>query len=307
MPEQRPPELKVQVDKRQVRQAFERAAASYDQAAVLQREVAHRMFERLDYMKLDPARILDAGCGTGTGGALLRRRYSRAEIIELDLALAMLERARARLPWWRRMLPLPGVVPPRLVCADVEGLPLKPSCVNLLWSNLTLQWCNDLERTFAEFYRVLAPGGLLMFSTFGPDTLKELRQAFSGIDGHTHVNRFVDMHDLGDMLTYAGFATPVMDMEFITLTYPDLRALLAELKAIGAHNVTVARGRGLMGRARWQTMAANYEKFRREGRLPATFEVVYGHAWVGERKQARLADGRQIIEMKIHSRKAGLR
>jgi malonyl-CoA O-methyltransferase len=195
---------------------------------------------------------------------------------------------------------------PQYVGGDLERLPLAASSVNLLWSNLALQWCDDLPAAFAEFQRVLAPGGLLMFSTFGPDTLRELKRAFAGLDGHTHVNRFLDMHDIGDQLAYAGFGAPVMDMEFITLTYPDLMSLLRELKAIGAHNVTSGRSRGLMGKRTWQTMLENYEKLRQEGRLPATYEVVYGHAWVNEKKP-KLSDGRQVIEFQIQARQMGLR
>jgi malonyl-CoA O-methyltransferase len=300
-------EVKVQVDKRLVRQSFERAAGSYDAAAVLQREVADRMLERLDYIKLDPARVLDAGAGTGYGARLLARRYPKANLIALDLAHAMLQTARNATPWWKRALPVLGGTNTAYACGDVERIPLATSSVDAIWSSLTLQWCNEPEKTFREFYRVLAPNGLLMFSSFGPDTLKELRQAFAGIDGHTHVNRFVDMHDLGDMLSFAGFSAPVMDMEHITLTYADVGMLLRELKDIGAHNVTAGRNHGLMGKGRWRAMVKAYEKFRRDGRLPATYEIVYGHAWVGERKRARLEEGRQVIEFQIANRKAGRR
>jgi malonyl-CoA O-methyltransferase len=300
-------DIKVQVDKHQVRKAFARAAKSYDAAAALQREVADRMLERLDYVRLDPARVLDAGAGTGYGARLLANRYPRANLIALDLAETMLQTARGAAPWWKRALPILGGSNTQYVCGDVDHLPLAASSVNAIWSSLTLQWCNRPENTFREFYRVLAPNGLLMFSTFGPDTLKELRQAFAGIDGYTHVNRFVDMHDLGDMLSYAGFAAPVMDMELITMTYADVKTLLRELKDIGAHNVTAGRSHGLMGKQRWRAMVEAYERLRRDGRLPASFEIVYGHAWVGEQKSRRLEDGRQVIEFQIARRKAGLR
>ncbi len=297
-------DVPVQVDKRLVRLAFERAARTYDQAAVLQREVASRMFQRLDYVKLAPRTVLDAGAGTGFGTRLLARRYPRSRVIALDLAQAMVAAARAASPWWQRLLPR-YAAPVHYLCGDVDRLPIAADSVDLLWSNLTLQWCNEPAHTFRQFYRVLAPNGLLMFSTFGPDTLKELRQAFSGIDGYTHVNRFVDMHDLGDMLTAAGFAAPVMDMEFITLTYADVKSLLRELKAIGAHNVTLGRNHGLTGKGRWQAMVAAYERLRREGRLPATFEIVYGHAWVGEVK--RREDTRPVIPLRIAGRSGGPR
>ena len=299
-------DLPVQIDKRLMRRAFEHAAHSYDQAAVLQREVNQRMLERLDWIKLDPHWVLDAGTGTGMGARALATRYPKARVLGLDIAETMLQVARAAGPWWKRSMPFLSGNLPQYVGGDLSCLPLKTSSVNLLWSNLALQWCDDLQTTFSEFQRVLAPGGLLMFSTFGPDTLRELRQAFTGIDGHTHVNRFVDMHDIGDQLLYAGFSTPVMDMDMMTLTYPVVTALLRELKAIGAHNVTSGRGHGLMGKNRWQAMLQHYERLRVEGRLPATFEVIYGHAWVNEKKP-KMADGQQVIEFKIQARQMGLR
>jgi len=266
------------VDKRLLRRSFERAAAGYDAAAVLQNEVCRRMLARLDYIKLDPATILDAGSGTGNAVNGLLARYARARVIALDLALAMARRAGARRPWWRALLGLGG---PRLaaVCGDLEQLPLAPACAGMIWSNLAFQWSNEPQRMFAEMHRVLAPGGLLLFSTFGPDTLKELRAAFGSVDRHTHVHRFTDMHDVGDLLVACGFADPVMDMEIITLTYADVRELMRDLKAIGAHNVTRGRPATLAGKSLLAKVARNYEPARREGRLPATFEVIYGHAW----------------------------
>ena len=204
----------------------------------------------------------------------------------------MVGRACARSGWARRLTGR-GL---RGVCADIENLPLRAGAINLLWSNLALQWVNDPLRAFGEFRRVLAPGGLLMFSTFGPDTLKELRAAYQGTDQHTHVNRFVDLHDLGDMLVQAGFADPVMDMECLTLTYKDVRALMHDLKAIGAHNVTAGRPQGMSARATLAAVERNYEQWRCDDRLPATFEVVYGHAWVPMPRTT--ADGRPIIPIK---------
>lgn len=298
-------ELKVGVDKELMRRAFDRAAKTYDQAAVLQKEVGRRMLERLDLMKHTPMRILDAGCGTGTQTRALAQRYPHAEVLGLDLAPRMVATAQSQRSWWQRTLAPWTRNTPRYIAGDLESLPLASSSVNLLWSNFALQWSNDVGAAFKELYRVLAPNGLLMFSSLGPDTLRELRHAFAGLDGHTHVNRFVDMHDLGDLLSYAGFSAPVVDMEFFTLTYTDLNDLLAEIKALGAHNVSHGRQRGLMGKQRWQSMRQNYEKLRIDGRLPATYEVIYGHAWVGEKKP-RATDGRQIIELKIQSRRAGL-
>lgn len=283
------------VDKRLVRRSFEQAAATYDASAALQAEVCRRMLERLDYIKLEPAAILDAGSGTGNAVAGLLRRYPQAHIIALDLALAMARRTRARRPWWRSLLDRRGS---RLAaaCGDIEWLPLARDCVDMVWSNLALQWINEPQRAFAELWRALRPGGLLMFSSFGPDTLKELRAAYQGTDRHTHVHRFIDMHDLGDALVAGGFADPVMDMEFFTLTYADVRELMRELKAIGAHNMTRGRPGGLSGKALLDQVTRNYEVFRRGGRIPATFEVVYGHAW---KPQPRLGPaGWPVIDIK---------
>ena len=192
------------LDKRQVRRAFERAAARYEGAAVLQHEVCRRMLERLSYIKIEPKAILDAGSGTGNAHDVLMSRHPRVPIVALDLAVGMLHEGRARRRWWQT---LPGLRPELYaVCGDVEQLPLADEAVGLVWSNLTLQWVNDLPRVFRDLYRVLTPGGLLMFSTFGPDTLKELREAYRGMDRNTHVNRFVDMHDIGDMLVSARYA-----------------------------------------------------------------------------------------------------
>ncbi len=266
------------VDKRQVRRSFEQAAATYDAAAVLQDEVCRRMLARLDYIKLQPATILDAGSGTGNALPGLRARHPRARVIALDLALAMARRSLARRPWWRVLLEPRGA---RLaaVCGDIEQLPFAAGTADMVWSNLAIQWINEPRQAFAEMHRVLAPGGLVLFSSFGPDTLKELRAAFHGVDRHTHVHRFIDMHDLGDRLLACGFADPVVDMEMMTLTYADAHGLMRDLKALGAHNVTRGRPPGLGGRSLLAKVAQNYETFRRDGRLPATFEVVYGHAW----------------------------
>lgn len=286
-------------DKARVRASFEKAAASYDSAAVLQREVSDRMAERLDYIKHQPAVILDAGAGTGYGAAELRRRYPQARVIELDLAHAMLlasrERGRSGDGLLKKLFK-PSL--PWQINADIEKLPLADASVDMIWSNLTIQWINVPDKMFAELRRVLKPDGMLMFSTLGPDTLSELRASFAGVDGATHVNQFIDMHDIGDALMRAGFAEPVMDMEKIALTYDDARAVMRDLKAIGAHNATAGRGRGLMGKQAWRKVEEAYERYRRDGKLPASYEVVYGHAWKGtEKKLAKISDdGRQVIE-----------
>ncbi len=283
MPEPRPDA------KRGVRRAFGRAAAGYDSHAVVQKEVGERLLHHLDPIRIEPRRVLDLGCGTGLFFGELGRRFPRAELIGLDIAQQMLVQANARAPWWRRVLPRPQ---PRLVCADVERLPLAAGCAQLAFSNLVLQWCEP-ARAFAEAARVLETDGLYLFSSYGPDTLKELRAAFAAVDDAPHVNRFVDMHDLGDALVAAGFADPVMEMEILTVEYASVEALARDLKGAGGQHVLESRASGLPSPRRWQRMVQRYEDHRRDGILPATFEVIYGHAW--RTAPRRIADGRQII------------
>jgi malonyl-CoA O-methyltransferase len=295
-----------------VRHAFERAAVTYDAAAVPQREVGARMAERLGIIRLAPGAILDAGCGTGDALGELRARYPAASLVGLDLSFDMALRARMRSTpatssdgpsLLARLLgprAAPALAAPHIVCGDIDRLPLPAACFDLVWSNLTLQWVEAPLQAFEEFHRVLAVGGLLSFTTLGPDTLRELRSAFAAADAATHVNRFVDMHDLGDMLVECGFADPVMDMEVLTLTYADADGMLRELKAMGTSNMTATRPRGLMGRTRWHRMQEALEAFRREGRLPASFEVIYGHAW---KPSPRIApDGRAIVRFEPRRR-----
>ncbi len=264
--------MTVPIDKSQARRAFARAAPAYDRVAVLQREVATRLLQRLDLVRLEPRRILDLGAGTGEAATALLKRYPRAELVALDFALPMLQRARRRGRWRRR---------PRCLCADLEQLPLAGGCADLIFSNAALQWATDPAATFRDWRRVLRPGGLTLFSTFGPDTLKELRAAWAEVDDAPHVHPLADLHDLGDALVRAGFAEPVLDVDRITLTYPDLRALMTDLKALGAHNVARDRPRGLTGRARLSALERAYAGHRRDdGRLPASYEVIYGIAWV---------------------------
>jgi malonyl-CoA O-methyltransferase len=274
-------------DPRAVRFHFGRAAATYDDAAVLQKEVGTRMAERLDVVKLTPAAVLDAGCGTGDAIAQLAVRYPDARHVALDFALPMLGVARTKAALRRSALARIFSTftggrsggDPDFVCGDIAALPFVAGAFDLVWSNLVLQWAPDLPEALLEMNRVLRIGGLVTFSTFGPDTLKELRAAFAGVDRHAHVGRFADMHDIGDMLVHAGFADPVMQMELLTLTYADAPAMMRDLKAIGATNATLARPRALMGRHRWERALAALEAMRRDGRIPATFEVIYGHAW----------------------------
>jgi len=271
-------------DPRAARRFFERAASTTDGADALAREVESRMLERLPLMKIQPRNILDAGCGLGKGLPLLAERYAGAHLFGVDSALAALRVGRppraGPLRWLDRARGLAWGRAAQFACADMARLPLAPRAFDMVWSNLALAWSADPPAVFREFHRVLNTGGLLMFSSYGPDTLRELRAAFAGIDAHPHTHRFLDMHDLGDMLVEAGFANPVMDMETLTLTYADLDALARDLRASGQANAAMGRRRGLFGRGAWQRVRERYPV--RDGRLPATFEIVYGHAWRGE-------------------------
>lgn len=246
------------LDRRAARRNFERAARTYAAAARLEAEVGARMLERLDYVKLEPQRILDAG--SGPPGRALGKRYPQAGVFAVDFSRQMLLLGR------RKLLERKA---PQAVCGDMECLPLAAGCMDLVWSNMALHWAGDTAAALREFERVLAPGGLLMFSTLGPDTLKELRAAA----GAARVHAFLDMHDLGDLLVGAGFSSPVMDMEMLTLRYADPARLVADLRASGQTNARRDRRRGLAARA--------LRPILRQAPAQASFEVVYGHAWKG--------------------------
>jgi len=286
------------LDRAQVRRAFERAAAAGGDAAVLQREVERRMFERLDYIRCRPHRVLDFGCGVGHGLKLLRRRYPGADLLGMDFAPGVLSEAKREESLFERARRLVSGSARFHLCADFARLPLRAASVDMVWSNLALAWASDPLAALREVHRVLIAGGLLMFSSYGPDTLKELKAAFGA--GARHVHSFIDMHDLGDMLVAGGFAAPVMDMEVITLTYSEVPALLRDLKASGETCAARDRQRGLMGRRAWERMLASYERERKEGRLPATIEVIYGHAWKSEPRTT--VDGRRIIEVELEGK-----
>jgi len=282
-----------EIDRNAARSHFSKSAATIDSANFLAREVSRRMAERLEYIRVDPQRVLDLGCGTGHDLPMLARRYPGAAITGIDFAMPLLRHAQAPRNFLQKLL---GThVGSGLVCADAEALPLPRASMQMVWSNLMLNWFHEPMPALREMHRVLDVGGMLMFSTLGPDTLRELRSSLPN-NGGERVHRFIDMHDLGDCLLNAGFAEPVMDMEVITLTYPDLDSLLRELQQAGATNASRARPRGLTGKDNWQHARESYERLRKDGRLPATFEIVYGHAWKTAPK--KLEDGRAIIEFK---------
>jgi malonyl-CoA O-methyltransferase len=269
-------------DTRQIRRAFSRAAPGYERAAALQREVEARLLESLDYLddpalgRAPPAVVADVGTGPGRAAMAMRTRWPRARVVALDLALPML-RSVPQASLWR----LPGA--PRAidrVCADARALPLAEGSVDVLFSNLCLQWVQDLPAVFAGFRRVLRPGGLLLVSTFGPDTLFELRDAFAEADAAPHVSPFASIAQFGDALMHAGFRDPVLDRDLFVHGHPDLPDLMRELRTLGATNALHARRHTLTGRARFAAAAAAYDTLRRgDGTLPATWEAIYAQAW----------------------------
>jgi malonyl-CoA O-methyltransferase len=271
-----------QLDRAQVRRNFSRAAATYEQHDALQREVQQQLLERLAFYLETPARVLDVGAGTGRGSALLKQRYPKAQVIALDLAVPMLRAAKQHVSWLK---------PFQRVCASATELPLPDHSVDVLYSNLCFQWIDNLPLLFGECARVLRPGGLLAFSSFGPDTLKELRAAWATVDQHSHVGRFLDMHDVGDAMLAAGLRDPVLDVNRYTLTYSEPRALLRELQGLGATHADTARERTLTGKSHYRKMLAAYETMRVDGRIPSTWEVVTAHAWGPAPGQARRTPG----------------
>jgi malonyl-CoA O-methyltransferase len=262
------------LDKDAIRSSFNRAAASYDQHAALQREVELRLLERIEFQRLEPLTILDLGCGTGSASRSLAEQFPKADVIALDWAPAMLTKAIDRAD-----VKPAGTGGVHRLCADMHTLPLAARSIDLIFSSLALQWSYDIPAAFSGFRRVMKPNAMLVFTCYGPDTLYELKQSWRAVDDRPHVNDYPDMHDIGDELMAAGFREPVMDAERLTVEYPDAMALMRELKGIGAHNVASQRQKGLTGKAQMQAMLQAYEQFRHGDRYPASFEVIYGTAF----------------------------
>lgn len=287
-----------ELDRRLIQRRFAKAAGTYGQADVLAREVARRMDERLDYIRIEPQRILDAGCGNGADLERLRQRFPQAQRIGIDFALPMLARIERKHRSLLARLIRQQPPSPLLACADACALPLRHGSVSLVWSNLMLNWLTDPAPALAEFHRILEVDGLLMFSTLGPDTLRELRSTLSSQCGE-RVHQFIDMHDIGDALVKAGFSDPVMDMEVLTLTYATVDDLLRDLRMSGSTNASTARPRGLAGKAGWEHARTALDGLYQDGRLPITIEVVQGHAWKAAAQT--IADGRAVVHFQPHA------
>ena len=276
-------DVKAGLKKSTVARNFDAAASSYRQANSLQNVVARRLLERMEYMTLEPQQLLDMGSGPGTSALLLQGAFKKARVLELDMSPGMLlESSRNDRKFFSRR---------SRVCADAEKMALRSSSVDVVFSSLMLQWCDNPDSVFTEVERVLKPNGLFIFSSFGPDTLKELRQSWQAVDNEVHVNTFLDMHDVGDGLVRCGLQNPVLEVEYIDFQYEDARRLMQDLKQLGAQNSNQGRRRSLTGKTRMQRMLAEYEKHRHQGKLPVTYEVVYGHAWKSPVELARKTAG----------------
>ncbi|MEX1201153.1 MAG: malonyl-ACP O-methyltransferase BioC [Methylophaga sp.] len=276
-------------EKRRVAASFGNAAQSYDDVAILQRQTADELLDRLKLIKIQPQNIVDLGAGTGRNLPLLKQHYPAANIVAVDIAPAMLYQARSRMRqgikrfWSDKSI--------QYLAGDAEALPLADNSVDLLYANLALQWC-DLTTSFAEIQRVLKPGGLLMFTTLGPDTLQELRQSWAAVDSYPHINQFLDMHDVAEAMQQSGLQDAVLDVDRHQLGYSDATQMMRDLKLLGARNQLPGRRKGLTGKQALKNMLAVAEQFRlADGQLPATYEVIYGHAWGAEKQQTVAADG----------------
>jgi len=254
-----------------LRAAFENAAFQYDKYSILQRTIADRLDESLEQIKINPITILDLGSGTGYGSKILHKRFRNSYVYQIDLSENMLKVSKKKSPAFFSK--------DHFVCADINKPPFKEKYFDLIFSNLTLQWCDNLDLVFNEVKYLLKDKGVFLFSSFGPDSLKELRECWASVDDYVHINAFVDMHDVADALMRVGLMSPILNMENITLTYNDCRQLMKELKYIGARNINNGRRKTLTGKKRLEKVFQRYESYRVNGVLPATYEVIYGHAW----------------------------
>lgn len=267
----------MRIDKMVLATNFDAVSGHYEEAAVLQKTVLDRTLERLEYLLIKPVKILDLGSGTGLGGRALTKRFSGSGIVQLDLSKKMLQQSRNSEKIFRRKS--------AYVCADQENLPFDSNSFDLVFSNLSVQWSEDFSRTANEITRILRPNGLLVFSSLGPKTLTELKISWAATDDAVHVNEFDDIRSLGDVMLQSGLIDPVLDSEMITLTYDSHTDILKDLKRTGVVNVRSERRKTLTGKNRLAKFGEAYEAFRQEGKLPASYEVIYGHAWAPEKKK----------------------
>jgi malonyl-CoA O-methyltransferase len=268
---------KPQIDKKAVAKSFSKAADSYDKAAIVQKEIADELLGRLAMIDIRPGIILDLGCGTGYCSRKLTKHYSKCDVISMDLAHGMVTKARSKKRWLSKQ---------HFITGDAEAIPLAANSVDVVVSSFALQWCDDLAVALAECWRILRPGGVLLFSIPGLDTLKELKDSWRAADSGVHVNAFPDLHEVGDLLVKNNFHNPVMDMDTLVMRYKSVMALMKDLQQVGAHNVNRDRSKALTPKKALSRLADAYESYRdTDGWLPATYEVVYGYARIAQNKQ----------------------
>ncbi len=255
---------------RDIRRRFDRAADNFDNADFVHAVTRAGLCARLEPMLLKPATVLDLGSATGSMGRALRKRFRRAHIVSLDLSRAMLSEARRKKTWLSRA---------SFVEADAEHLPFAEESFDLVVANQLLPWTPDPQRVFEEVSRVLRKGGVFAFASLGPDSLQEIGRAWAGVDAGVHVNRFADMHDIGDGLVRAGLADPVLDVDRLRVSYENPGKLFSDLTNAGARNALADRARGLMGKTRFRAMAAALENRGPGGGIVLDLELVYGHCW----------------------------
>lgn len=253
--------------------AFNRAAATYATAIALPHEIGQRLLERLTFIRLQPNVILELGCATGHLSQPLQQHYPKAQVLGIDVATPMLTMARRAARWRFKR--------PSFCGADMHALPLHDNSVDLIFANLTIAWSHNIDILFQELKRVLKPDGLLLFTTLGPDTLQELRKSWQSVDDYCHVHPFLDMHDIGDSLIKAHFLDPVMDMEKLTVNYSTPSALMRDLKNLGMQNTITHKKQGLTTPRQLTKLVEMYKQLYETTthQTPATFEVIYGHAW----------------------------
>ena len=265
------------INKEHKRKSFNRAATTYDLYSTLQDTISNNLIDRLNTIKLDPLDILDLGCGTGTNGLSLGKKYKESRIINYDFSENMLKEARIKQKLF--FLDKINLSPYSYICADIEAIPLEENSLDLVWSSSTLQWCNQLDLVFNQVNKILKPGGLFIFSTFGPNTLSELREITENLFNEKKTSTFIDIHKVSKHLIHSNFSNPVLDVEHLTVKYKEVDKLFMDIKSIGATNGNLSRNRGLSGRSCTKKIIENYEAYRKNNLLPASYEVIYGHAW----------------------------
>lgn len=284
------------LDKQKLLNNFNMAAAEYDSVSVLQKYTGKELIDRLQVMRLEPEIIVDLGAGVGNLSRELSNTYKKARVIQLDIAETMLRVSREK-----------TVKRQSYLCADAEALPIKEQSVDLVFSNLMLQWAPSLRTVLSGIVKSLKPGGVFIFATLGPDTLNELRESWAAADDSVHINTFLDMHDIGEAVLAEGFNEPVIERDNIIINYEAVEILMKDLKSLGASNINSERRKTLTGKERLNKMYKEYEKKRNEGAFPATYEVIYGHAWLPMEKTSQEPQQNKTFTISLKALKSSLK